>query len=260
MKKRLILASLLAGFALPGAPLRAQSRSARATPAPQIIITKKGAPKKTASTPAPAPPRKKSDDPQPMWLGSLRVSKPVKTFVQLRDHHVVKQEMDYSCGAAALCTLINYYFGGALNERDLLNEMLDSLSEADRKDRVENGFSMLDLRDAALRRGYQAEGARLPLSVLPELPGPVMVYLEEDGMRHFAVFRGVVEDRVYLADPSRGNVRMDVRRFNKIWPGIVLVLGKEGMGLIAEHGLAVTDRPPIRPELKTARSAVFRRP
>ena len=259
MKSRLLLAALLAGFALPGAPLCAQSRSAGGTSTPQITITKKSATKKNASTPAPAPPSRKNDDPRPVWLGSLHVTKPVKTFVQIRDHHVVKQEMDYSCGAAALCTLINYYFGGSVNERDLLNEMLGSLSEADRKDRVENGFSMLDLRDAAIRHGFQAEGARLPLSVLPELPGPVMVYLEEDGMRHFAVFRGVVEDRVYLADPSRGNVRMDVRRFNKIWPGIVLVLGKEGMGLPSDHGLAVTARPPVRTELQTARSAVFRR-
>lgn len=260
MKKRLLIASLLAGFALPAAPLCAQGSRAGATPSPQITITKRSAPKKSARPPVPTPPPRKSDAPHPTWLGALHATKPVRTFVQLRDYHVVKQEMDYSCGAAALCTLINYYFGGSVNERELLNEMLGSLSEKERKDRVENGFSLLDLRDVAIRHGYQAEGAWLPLSSLPELPGPVMVYLVENGMQHFAVFRGVVEDRVYLADPSRGNIRMDVRHFQKIWPGVVLALGKEGMALISAHGLAVTDRPPVRNELMTARSSVFRRP
>ena len=43
---------------------------------------------------------------------------------------------------------------------------------------------------------------------------------------HFAVLRGVRGDRVYLADPSRGNIRMPVYAFLDTW------LQDDGKGLI----------------------------
>ena len=45
------------------------------------------------------------------------------TLKELRDQYVVKQDTDYSCGAAALATLLTYYFGRrAQNNRSRVNE------------------------------------------------------------------------------------------------------------------------------------------
>ena len=60
------------------------------------------------------------------------------------------------------------------------------------------------------------------------LVGPALVFerVEPRGYKHFAVLRGVKADRVYLADPSRGNVRMPAYRFLDSW------LGETGTGII----------------------------
>jgi hypothetical protein len=54
----------------------------------------------------------------------------------------------------------------------------------------------------------------------------VIVFIEPRGYKHFAVLRGVRGDRVYLADPSRGNLRMPAYRFLDGW------LGETGKGII----------------------------
>lgn len=43
------------------------------------------------------------------------------TFKELRDRGVIKQQEDYSCGAAALATLMIYYFGDETPEKEILD-------------------------------------------------------------------------------------------------------------------------------------------
>jgi len=191
-----------------------------------------------------------------MRAGDLSFQKQLVTWKDIRERNIVMQRFDYSCGAAALATLLNYYFKDDVKEADILNGVLDNLSEDEVKNRQEKGFSLLDLKNFAERRGYQAVGVRLPPSALPKLPGPVMVYVERQNYKHFAILRGVVGDRIYLADPSRGNIRMSVDRFLEEWPGITLVLDKPGFDLPREHPLDLEQELPIRPELQIARQAV----
>ncbi len=93
---------------------------------------------------------------------------------------------------------------------------------------------------------------------LPNLGGPVIVFIEPRGYKHFAVLRGVKGDRIYLADPSRGNIRMPAYRFLDTW------LGENGKGIIfviePKVGLPDHDTPlsvPLdglpQPEIMTAR-------
>ena len=183
-----------------------------------------------------------------------------QSWRERRDHNVIKQRYDYSCGAAALATLLRYYFADdRLDERGILEGIMGRLSEDETGDRIQNGFSLLDLKQQAERLGYQAAGVKLGLGRLPKLRGPVLVHLVCDGERHFAILRGVREDRVFLADPSRGNVRMPVHQFAREWTGLALVLGKKGFGLPAEHALAVPSDTPLRPELDGARRALVAR-
>jgi predicted double-glycine peptidase len=52
------------------------------------------------------------------------------------------------------------------------------------------------------------------------------VFIKPHGYPHFAVFKGVRGDRVHLADPSLGNVRMPLYRFLDMWAD------KSGHGVI----------------------------
>lgn len=97
--------------------------------------------------------------------------------------------------------------------------LLKVISPEDVAGRRKEGFSLLDLQRVAQKRGYKAQAFRLQASDLPKLNGPAIVFIEPDGYKHFAVLRGVRADRVFMADPSRGNVRMPAYQFLQAWQG-----------------------------------------
>jgi len=172
------------------------------------------------------------------------------TLKELRDQYIVKQQLDYSCGAAALATLMTYYFGDKTSEQETLQRLSDvlaNLSEEQlaRKKRI--GFSLLDLKIVAQQKGYDAAGFKLTLDQLRQLVAPVIVYVHPLGYHHFAVLRGIAGDRVFLADPGRGNLRMSLARFSEEYGGVIFVLGKAGEEDIKTYPLALA-RPGDFPE------------
>ncbi len=188
----------------------------------------------------------------------LRIEIPLKSMKDLRDQRLVKQRFDYSCGAAALATVLRYGFGDEVTERDILTELFDLLPEDEEGLRRKEGFSLLDLQHVAQARGYKAQGFRLEPQYLAKLGGPVIVFIEPRGYKHFAVLRGVRGDRVYLADPSRGNVRMPAYRFLDGWlgeadKGIIFVIEpKDGLPE-GEFPLRLPADGLPQPEIMTAR-------
>ena len=171
------------------------------------------------------------------------------TLKELRDLHVVKQQEDYSCGAAALTTLMIYYFGEHTSEKEILDLLQGQFTEEENKKKALRGFSLLDLKQAAEKKGFRAAGFQLTMSQMAQVSAPVIVYIEPFGYKHFAVYRGMRQDRVYIADPARGNLRMSIGRFLDEWHGIVLVLGKAGEEKIVSYPLAVPDTFYVQPEL-----------
>lgn len=171
------------------------------------------------------------------------------TFKELRDMYVVKQQEDYSCGAAALATLMIYYFGDATSEKELLVLLETGLNDEEKRKKMQMGFSLLDLKHAAQAKGYRAAGFKLTVSQLAQVTAPVMVFLEPGGYKHFAVYRGLDRGRVYIADPARGNLRMSLGRFLDEWSGIVFVLAKGGEAQIADSPLALPRPLYVQPEL-----------
>ena len=192
-------------------------------------------------------------------IGSgTRIEVPLRSMKDLRDQDLVKQRFDYSCGAAALATILRHAFGDVVTEREILVQLFDLLSEDEEGLRRKEGFSLLDLQHVAQARGYKAQGFRLAPQHLGKLRGPVIVFIDPRGYKHFAVLRGVRGDRVYLADPSRGNIRMPAYSFLDAW------LGEGGKGVIfvvePKDGLPESDTPLSlaveglpQPEIMTAR-------
>ena len=192
-------------------------------------------------------------------IGSgLRVDPPSKSVKDLRDQNVVRQRFDFSCGAAALATLLRYGFGESVTERELLAQLFGLLSDQEKTAVRDTGFSLLHLQRVAEARGYQAAGFRLEPEQLAMLRGPVIVFIQPHGYKHFAVLRGVHGDRVYLADPSRGNIRMPAYTFLDGWlqpdsKGIIFAV--EPKSGLPESSMPLTlIRKGLRqPEIMTAR-------
>jgi predicted double-glycine peptidase len=187
-----------------------------------------------------------------------RVTVSLQSFKDLRDQHVVKQAYDYSCGAAALATLLTYGLGDRVTEEDVLQFVLTALSTDEKTVRKSQGLSLLDLQRFAQTRGHKAQGFKLVPQYLPQLAGPVLVFIKPRGYEHFAVLRGIHGDRAYLADPSLGNVRMAVGKFLDMWldaqgQGIIFVVETQESPWTAEYPLKLPSRGLYQPELLTTR-------
>ena len=153
----------------------------------------------------------------------------VKSWLELRNQNVVLQQRDYSCGAAALATLIRYHWGDPATETQLLREVVRMLTHEEMKERIQNGLALTDLRRVAVRIGYLATIGRLDFEKLRESKVPLIVGIVVDDFDHFVVYRGTDGYYVYLADPIRGNVRTPIPKFLKRWQkNLALVVVKRG--------------------------------
>lgn len=157
----------------------------------------------------------------------LRAYRKVVTWKDMRDKNVVMQEYDYSCGSGALATLMWIGFGQKVSETEVIKTILKGKSPAEIKVIETKGFSLLDLKQAAEKMGYITAMYKLKLYHMRQLKGPVLIYFVRHGFNHFAVFKRIRGDRVYLADPARGNIRMSIYRFQSEWPGYILAIGKK---------------------------------
>ena len=169
-------------------------------------------------------------------VSGCAVSDGIRRPGSLDDTNVTLQRYDYSCGAAVLATLMTYHFNDPVSEDELLRDILAHTPEKKIKIRRKEGVSLLDLKKAALRRGYRAYGVKLKKNSFLKLSLPVLVYLETGSFRHFAALKGAKGNRVFLADPSRGNIQMATDEFMKIWKDqITLILFKPGRGFEKEN-------------------------
>ncbi len=190
--------------------------------------------------------------PQPADAGEGRRGvKQVRTFLELQQEEVVRQQWDLSCGAAALATILTYQHGDAVSERVIAETMLEQTDSSLVQARL--GFSLLDLKRFAEMRGYVATGyAEVTLNDLAEL-GPAIVPVRLTTYDHFVVFRGRLGDRVLLADPAYGNRIMHVATFEEVW--------RDNLAFIVERpsGVAPPDRLSARPgDFRVPSAAILR--
>jgi hypothetical protein len=166
------------------------------------------------------------------------VTAPVTSFVELRYKNMVRQSNDVSCGAAALATILDYFYDETVTEDSVMDGIMATVSNVSEKDKIEQeGFSLLELKRHAETLGYVSNGYRLDdVQRLARLPVPVIALVNVRGYNHFVVIKGVREEKVYLADPAFGNSTRPVSGFGQEWNGIILVVlhpTKEGNSTFA---------------------------
>jgi predicted double-glycine peptidase len=158
----------------------------------------------------------------------LYVNKTVVSLREARYTNIVPQRFDLSCAAAALATILKYYYNHPVDELEIIKEMLDL---GDKEQIAKRGFSLLDLKKYAEAHNYSANGYRVALTNLDKLRIPSIILLKVGRYTHFVVLKGVWGNQVYIADPAFGNRAMAVGDFAKSWNDVVfLVVSPEGEG------------------------------
>lgn len=135
---------------------------------------------------------------------------PIKTWKSLRDASVEKQDKDYSCGAAAVATILRSFYNQDVYEKDVLGEIARGGGEGT------SSFS--DLERAVDKFGFKAAGFSASFDNLRIVKIPSIVYLRYRNKDHFSVIRGI-DDKgvVWLGDPSWGNRKFTMHQFKAMW-------------------------------------------
>ncbi|HET7085541.1 MAG TPA: C39 family peptidase [Rhizomicrobium sp.] len=143
------------------------------------------------------------------------------SFAEMPFRTVVRQQFDYSCGSAALATLLRYHYGRDASEATVFQAMYAAGDQA----RIQKlGFSLLDMKTYLAASGYQADGYRLSLDNLAKAATPAIALIQVGSYKHFVVIKGVIGDSVLVGDPAQGLRKFSREDFLKSWNGIAFLL------------------------------------
>jgi hypothetical protein len=175
----------------------------------------------------------------------------IEPFSELKYKNIVHQAYDYSCGSAALVTILKYHLGLDVTEQQSMEGMM-AFGE---KDKIieRRGFSLLDMKRYLASLDVQSAGFRAEMADLLTLDQPGIVPIDYAGFKHFVVLRGVRGGLVFLADPAMGNITFSVEEFATLWDRNTLFLAyppKDRAPVmklaLSDNELGVTDMDRIR--------------
>jgi predicted double-glycine peptidase len=146
----------------------------------------------------------------------------VAPLAEQQFRNISHQAYDYSCGSAALTTVMNSYLGHKFVER----QIMDGLLKYGEYDKIvqRRGFSLLDMKRLVTALGYQSGGYKGKFEDLKKLEHPAIVPIHYGGFKHFVVVKKYRDGRVFVADPALGNISFPEERFKSIWENNVMFI------------------------------------
>jgi predicted double-glycine peptidase len=172
--------------------------------------------------------------------GGTVINKRVVSMEAAKFKNVVRQQTDFSCGAASLATILKHAYGMDVDELSVMQGLLQVSNPAIV---MKKGFSLLDLKNYAEALGFRARGYRVTLERLKTIRVPTIVMLDLEGYKHFVVLKRIVDGKAYLADPSLGNKVIDEADFIEAWANKT-VFAVIGSGFDRDTVLLDLERPP----------------
>ena len=130
-----------------------------------------------------------------------RMNVKVMSMKERQFRTTVRQQHDFSCGSAALATLLSYHYNDPTTEETIFKVMWE---EGDQAKIQREGFSMLDMKRYLESRGYSSDGYNAPLDKLAGVGIPAIALIKDNGYNHFVVIKGIQNGNVAVGDPSRG--------------------------------------------------------
>ncbi len=185
-------------------------------------------------------------------FGTVSLSPQVKPLEEVKFSKVVRQQYDYSCGSAAVATILHYYLNKPLDEMSVIN-LLFRVGNVE-KIKKRKGFSLLDIKRFFEALGYKAKGVRTNVETLAQVRKPAIVTIVIGNYKHYVVFRGVHEGKVVVSDPAFGVALLPVNEFNKMWyKNIALIVDHYDIDMtplaVSEDELLIVKKDHLRKNL-----------
>ncbi|RDD62982.1 C39 family peptidase [Ferruginivarius sediminum] len=146
---------------------------------------------------------------------------PVESIREARFRTVFLQKYDFSCGSAALASLLTFHYDRPTTEIEVFNTMYET-GDQERIERL--GFSLLDMKRYLAEIGLPSDGYKVSLDRLQKAGLPAIALIDTDGYKHFVIVKGVSEREVLVGDPARGIRPIDRDEFKAMWNGIAFVI------------------------------------
>jgi uncharacterized protein len=167
----------------------------------------------------------------PAAAGETSLSTPGGTFsvgvvgiAEGRFRTVVRQQYDYSCGSAAIATLLTYHYRHPTTEA----EAFEAMFAAGNQDAIKKfGFSLYDMQQFLATKGIKADGFRMSLDKLVQVGVPAITLINTQGYNHFIVVKGVRNGDVLVGDPALGLKAIPRTEFEAMWQGVMFVVRDE---------------------------------
>lgn len=159
----------------------------------------------------------------------------VVSLREARFKTIILQRYDYSCGSAALASLLTYHYGRPTSEEEVFKAMF---ATGDQEKIQREGFSLLDMKTHLARQGLNADGFKVTLDRIAELGVPVITLINTGGYRHFVIVKGIDDNEVLIGDPAQGVLIVKKERFEPAWSGIALIIRNEASRGKANFNLA----------------------
>lgn len=161
------------------------------------------------------------------------ISVKVSSIAELRFKTIYKQQYDFSCGSAALASLLTFHYDDRVDEFTVFKDMF----EHGEQDKIrKHGFSLLDMKHFLSRRGYQSNGFRISLEQLSKASLPAITIINKKGYRHFVVVKGSSDKEVLFGDPTLGLKVINIEDFKEMWGnGILFVIQDNKEIAVAHH-------------------------
>jgi len=154
----------------------------------------------------------------PLQIGGA-YSVPAVSMREARFSATVRQQFDFSCGSAALSTLLTHHYHYPITEETVFQGMYE---RGDQDKIRREGFSLLDMKNLLEAHDFESDGFEAPLDKLVGAGVPAIALINEKGYNHFVVIKGLRANRVLIGDPAGGTRAMAQATFDSIWVNQIL--------------------------------------
>lgn len=156
---------------------------------------------------------------------------PITSKAEQRWNTVIRQQYDFSCGSAAIATLLTYHYNMPVKEDEVFRDMF---TLGDQEKIKKDGFSLLDMKTYLDSRGLKADGFRFQLESFAKIQVPGITLVNTNGYKHFVVVKGISADEILIGDPAAGTVILPREQFETLWTGAVLV-ARANVAIAKQH-------------------------
>ncbi len=141
----------------------------------------------------------------------------------IKKKNIIKQAHDYSCGSAALATLLKYFLGEDVDEKKVIMGLF-KYGDIERVKKIK-AFSFWDMEQLIKALGYECGGYKATIEDIKNSEyWPCIIPIKLYGYSHFVVLKGIYKNHVFLADPYMGNISYTMNTFTEVWSNKVMFI------------------------------------